>query len=424
MIKFNIPRNKKIYIDFALDILLIFSIKFLLFLLLDSFLQRGDPLLSTIDRLIYMAKWSSFNTLIIYFLFRLGGLNSIYVSFKEKFFETFKLLKFYSINFLPKERKYYFLIPLYLSSLFLIISRMYTNGIIYTNTFPIANNGWNLGFPGYRHIFLVVVLFSLFNYISYEISKIISKRFFSRFLIYSSLTLSPYALEVLISNPWKDFMGRWLVITSIFLLFFLVGKSQKDFHRFAIPISFLIGLTYPLRKEVILVCFILILFCCVIYKNFKSYFNKKLFLYLGFFVIGYCPKGVCINTYSSCIHTSAMSTLMNLDTINLSNYITSITPSLMDIEIYKFCQFLGFNNSISGGYIPHLLGALNSNEYLSLFFSGLDYIFSLPSLSFTLFLTIFFGSYVSFIAPALFVVYIFIKLITIFFGVYLIACFK
>ena len=178
MIKFNILRNKKIYFDIAIDILLIFSIKFLLFIILNSFLQRSDPLLSPIVRLLYMGKWSAFNTLIIYGLFRFGGLNNIYVFFKEKLFETYQSLKLYSVNFLPKERKYYFVIPLYLSSLSLIIFRMYTNGIIYTNTFPISNEGWNIGFPGYRHILLVIILYSLFNYISHEISKIISKNFF------------------------------------------------------------------------------------------------------------------------------------------------------------------------------------------------------------------------------------------------------
>ena len=219
-------------------------------------------------------------------------------------------------------------------------------------------------------------------------------------------------------------MGRWLIIACIFLLFLVAERSQKIFFRIALPIFFFIGLSYPLRKEVIIVCFILIFFSCIINKNYKIFYNKNLFVYAGFFVFGYCPKGVCINTYSSCIHTGVMSSLTNLEMINLSNYITSISPPFMDIEIYKICEFLGFTDTIYGGYIPHLLGVLNSNDYLSLFVNGLDYLISLPSLSLTLFLTILFGSFVSLIAPVLFLLYLVIKLMTIFISFYLIVYFK
>ncbi len=406
----NQKRNK--YIQPIFDLFLIGFLKLLILLFLNLFLERGDQSVSSIAQFIYIIKWTSLLSVIIYLFFRIGGVNSPYFFLKEKIHNLYFELKFIDFKLVHKDWKLNFVWLIYLFSLFIVVYRIYSHGVITTNTFPLSDDPYNLGFPSNRNIFLVLILFSFFNFISYKLSQSLTRKYFFRFSIYSFLTLSPIALTVLLSNPWKDFMSRWLVLASILLLFILEIRSTSFNFKYGIPIFFLIGLSYPFRKEVIILSFILIIISIIAYGNWRKYFNRKFFIYPAFFAIGFCPAGVCGDTYSSCIHSSAMGTLTNLDILNLSHYISSVSPSLNDLEIYKVCKFLGFDDSILGGYIPNLLGVLKFEDYFSLLFNGIDYVLSLPSLSLILFITLLFGKYVSLISPVLFVLYFLFKIIT------------
>ena len=419
----NIQTNNK-YIKPIFEIILIGFIKCFIVLFFYFFLERYDKSASLYAQFLYQFRRIFSTTIIIYALFIIGGVSSPYLFLKEQILENYKNLKFTIFKLFSKGKKFYFFWSLYFSSLSVVLYRMYSHGVISSNTFSISNDSSNIGFPGYKHIFLVLILYALFNLISYEICKLLAKKCFYRFAIYSFLTLSPIALEVLISNPWRDFMSRWLVLVSIIFVFMLnINRESLEF-KFAIPIFFLIGLTIPIRKEVIILSLILIIISIIKYGSLKKCLNRNLFIYAAFSFFGYCPPGLCGSTYGSCVHSFAMGSLTNLNLLDLSHHITSVTPFFNDYEIYKLCKFLGLNASFQDGYLPHLLGVLNFSDYFNLFFNGIDYILSLPSLSFILFLTLLFGKYVSLISPILFIIYFLIKILTAILLVNLIVYFK
>ena len=73
-------------------------------------------------------------------------------------------------------------------------------------------------------------------------------------------------------------MSRWLGLLSIIFIFMLnISRESLEF-KYAIPIYFLIGLSFPIRKEVIILSLILIIISIIKYGSLKKRLNRNLFI--------------------------------------------------------------------------------------------------------------------------------------------------